>query len=338
MARERLLMWRLMFWALVAGAAFSLTGGFLFPHQPGERLVGLAIAAVCVLGAGGLWMTRGRLSPWIAHPIMASATVAISAEIYTNSRISNDDELFYLWVTVFAFYFFTRRQALAHMALIGVGYWMAIFLRDDAAPDDRLRWLVTIITLTVAGLVIQHLTRRQAETIEQLSEAIREDPLTGLLNRKGFQEAFARALARAQRRGDGFAVIIGDLDRFKQVNDRLGHAAGDAALTGVAALLSAATRGGDRPARLGGEEFAVLAADADAAQGVATAERLRKAIEEDLATSRMGVTISFGVAVYPRDGTTADQLMRAADRALYAAKRNGRNRTVAHHEISDRPH
>ena len=252
-------------------------------------------------------------------------------------RPSNDDELFYLWVTILAFYFFGRREALAHMGLIGVAYWLAIFLGDDAASEDRLRWLVTLVTLTVAGLVIQHLTRRQEATIEQLSEAVRTDPLTGLLNRKGFHEAFDRALARAERRGGSFAVIVGDLDRFKQVNDRLGHAAGDKALTAVAALLSGATRGGDRPARLGGEEFGVLASDADGVQGVATAERLRRVVEQDLATSRVGVTISFGVAVFPRDGTTVDALMGAADRALYAAKRGGRNRTVAHHEIRDRP-
>lgn len=334
---SRLLMWRMLFWVLAGGAVFSLVGRLLFPHERGELAVGLVIAATATVIAVVLRLVPERLPAWVAHPIVAGCTVAISAEIHANERASNDDELFYLWVTLFAFYFFERRQALAHMAFIAVAYWLAIFLETGAMPADRLRWLVTITTLTIAGLVVEHLTRRQRATIEQLSQAVRSDPLTGLLNRKGFQEAFEAALSTAQRRGASFGVIIGDVDRFKRVNDRLGHAGGDETLRTVARLLSSSTRGGDRPARLGGEEFALLVPDADRTQTYAAAERLRLAVEREFANTDVPVTISFGLCVYPRDGTTPNQLMLLADQALYAAKEAGRNRTMPREDFRRPP-
>jgi diguanylate cyclase (GGDEF)-like protein len=328
LARDRPLLWMMLSWALLAAAAFSLAGIVAFPEDPLEAAIGLGLSLCCVATAVVLRMRPERLPLWIAHAILAATTVAISIEINSNLRPANDDEILYLWVAIFVFYFLGRRAGLAHMALVAVGYWVAIFTTETATSEDHLRWLITIGTLTVAGLLVDHLAGRQDITINRLSEAVRTDALTGLLNRKGFAEAFAVALAAAERRESPFAVLVGDLDRFKLVNDRLGHAEGDETLKAVAALLDQSTRGHDRPARLGGEEFAVLASDVDVEQARQAAERLRAAIETAFAGHRVPVTISIGVAVYPEHGTDSDALMLAADRALYAAKSGGRNRVV----------
>lgn len=325
---DRRLLWQVLSWALVAGAAFSLAGIVAFEEQREEAVVGLSIGGFCLAAAAVLRLAPERLPIGFAHVILLGATAAISVEIHSNVRPAHDDEIFYLWIALFVFYFLSRRAALLHMGMVGIGYWLAIFADEGAVPEDRLRWLITLSTLTAAGLLIHHLSRRQDAMIEQLSEAVRTDPLTGLLNRKGFAEAFAAQLAAAERRGSSFALLIGDIDGFKQVNDRLGHAVGDRTLKTLATVLEQSTRGQDRPARLGGEEFALLAADADAEQGLQAAERLRSRVQDAFAGSSVPVTISIGVAIHPRDGTDSDTLMACADRALYEAKESGRNRTV----------
>ena len=327
-ARDAPLLWRTLSWALIAAAAFALAGIIAFPEDRQEAIVGLGLSLCCLATAAVLRMHPRRLPLWIAHAILAATTLAITVEIHSNVRPANDDEILYLWIAIFVFYFLGRRAGLAHMALVAVGYWLAIFTRDSARTEDLLRWAITVSTLTAAGLLVDHLARRQDGTIESLNAAVRSDPLTGLLNRKGFAEAFAVALSAAQRRDAPFALLVGDLDRFKLVNDRLGHGAGDETLRSVATLLDQSTRGNDRAARLGGEEFAVLATDADAQQARQAAERLRERIEAAFAGHPVPVTISLGVAVYPEDGTDSDALMLAADRALYRAKESGRNRVV----------
>ena len=232
-----------------------------------------------------LRVRRRQLPLWIAHAILAAATVAISIEIHANVRPANDDEILYLWVAVFVFYFLGRHAGLAHMALVAAGYWIAIFTNPTARSEDWLRWLITVGTLAIVGLFVDHLARRQETTIHRLNQAVRSDPLTGLLNRNGFAEAFAVALASAQRRDATFAVLISDLDRFKLVNDELRHAAGDETLKSVATLLDQTTRGSDRAARLGGEESAVLASDVGSEQARQTAERVCERIEAAFADS-----------------------------------------------------
>ena len=327
-AGDRRLLWEILSWALVGGAAFSLAGVIAFDEQRSEALVSLLITGFCLTSALALRLAPDRLPLWFAHVILLGATAAISVEIHSDVSAVHDDEMFYLWIALFVFYFLPRRAALLHMGAVGTGYWLAIFAGPGGQPEDRLRWLVTLSTLTAAGLLIDHLARRQDAMIERLSEAVRSDPLTGLLNRKGFADAFEVQRAMAERRGTPFALLIGDLDGFKQVNDRLGHAAGDRTLKTFATVLRQSTRGQDRPARIGGEEFAVLVDDADDARGLQAAERLRVRVQDAFSRSAVPVTISIGVAVYPRDGTDSDSLMACADRALYEAKAQGRNRSV----------
>jgi diguanylate cyclase (GGDEF)-like protein len=156
------------------------------------------------------------------------------------------------------------------------------------------------------------------------------DELTGLANRRSFRETLEAELVRAERFDNPVALVVADLDDFKDVNDRFGHQAGDEVLRAFADVLRGRIRGVDLAARLGGEEFAVLLPETDAAGAAALAENLRAAVARlavPIGTSDVRVTASFGVAAFPQTHS-ADELMTSADLALYSAKRQGKDRVI----------
>jgi diguanylate cyclase (GGDEF)-like protein len=159
--------------------------------------------------------------------------------------------------------------------------------------------------------------------IEALRHAVLHDALTGLANRALVSDRLERAVAYARRTRQGFAVLILDLDGFKAVNDHFGHATGDALLKTTGERLAASVRESDTVARLGGDEFGMVLFGADREGGEIVARKLRvelsRAVEiggQDVATG-----VSAGVAVFPDDGTDPDALLRRADDAMYADKR-----------------
>jgi diguanylate cyclase (GGDEF)-like protein len=165
---------------------------------------------------------------------------------------------------------------------------------------------------------------------ERLEHLALTDGLTGLHNHRHFHEALGREVARAARNGRPFGVLMIDVDHFKRLNDQLGHPAGDEVLRIVAAALAGSVRRGDVCARYGGEEFAVLLPETDPVEAARTGERARAAVASALPAGgeRPAVSVSVGVAAFPRDGRCAEDVLAAADRALYAAKRGGRDRVV----------
>jgi diguanylate cyclase (GGDEF)-like protein len=165
---------------------------------------------------------------------------------------------------------------------------------------------------------------------DKLRVHARTDELTGLPNFRAFRERIEDEIGRAVRYPDHFGVLVLDLDRFKQYNDRFGHLAGNEALRRVARAIRVTVRSVDFPARYGGEEFAVIVPRIDAAALASMAERIRAAVEA-MPAPRDGaaLTISIGAALYPLDGKTIDPLFHAADERLYQAKRDGRNRVVS---------
>ncbi len=173
-------------------------------------------------------------------------------------------------------------------------------------------------------------------TLEQLSF---QDELTGLYNRRRFRNDLAEEIERANRYDHGFALALIDIDHFKRVNDRFGHPVGDRVLREVAQCLRTTVRDSDRLARIGGEEFAIILPESDLPHALEAAERIR-ARTADLCISidrepPLQITVSLGVAVCPGQGGDADEIFRMADRALYQAKEQGRNR-VCHHS-SEKP-
>jgi diguanylate cyclase (GGDEF)-like protein len=157
------------------------------------------------------------------------------------------------------------------------------------------------------------------------------DELTGLPNRRQFLAQLQLEVSRAERSGTPLALILADLDDFKQVNDTWGHAVGDQALRSFAAILRSTIREIDLPARLGGEEFAILLPDTDISGGKELAERIRHLLADsghETTTGPARVTASFGVSCFPPIGT-ADELLIDADKNLYQAKQRGKNTVVA---------
>jgi diguanylate cyclase (GGDEF)-like protein len=175
---------------------------------------------------------------------------------------------------------------------------------------------------------------------QQIHRLLVHDDLTGLLTSKSFFSELWREAARAELESLPFCVLMMDIDHFKQVNDTYGHLAGSQTLEEIGVVIKRALRAGDVAARFGGEEFAAFLLDADYAQGLVAAERVRAAIEKHIfPASRRGtgeiekthkITISVGVASYPDDARDPIQLVELADSALYRAKRSGRNRVAAY--------
>lgn len=206
----------------------------------------------------------------------------------------------------------------------------------DLGADDVLRegFDGAEVALRAQALIARKRAadRQRARLAEGLRLAL-TDPLTGLHNRRYALPMLGRMLAEAAAHGSSCAVMVLDIDRFKSVNDRFGHAAGDAVLSGVAARLSVALRPGDLIARIGGEEFLVALPGVTEAEALVLAERLRHAVAErpfaiDLPEPALRVTVSIGVALASTPAETAEAALARADRALLAAKADGRDQVM----------
>ncbi len=196
--------------------------------------------------------------------------------------------------------------------------------------DIALSPLGVVEGLTLIAVAIRDATA-QRQFVRELEAVAATDSLTGALNRRSFANAYAREADRCHRQGLQLYVMLIDIDHFKAVNDRYGHAVGDEALRNLVAACGAVLRKTDVLARVGGEEFAIVAAANTASEALQLAERLR----EKVATIRVaagatsfGFTVSIGVAEAQVPGEMLDQVLPRADAALYEAKRTGRNKVV----------
>jgi diguanylate cyclase (GGDEF)-like protein len=214
------------------------------------------------------------------------------------------------------------------------GLVLAVFGAGLAPLDVPLR-----VAFAVGALAIFERSSRLSEETDRVTEQSFTDRLTGLHTYAFFGEALRHEVGRVKRYGGCLSLIILDLDRFKEFNDRHGHAAGNVVLARVGTTIRRLKRESDLAARFGGEEIVVLV-PGSARQALALAERIRDAVADIGAGAgrrALGTTISAGVAEFPTDAQTAEQLFGAADAALYAAKRGGRNRVVLAHAYADGP-
>jgi diguanylate cyclase (GGDEF)-like protein len=314
------------FGALFFGGGAAVTGlGLLLPHPAEVDAGGLAIvAAMSGLIAAILALRGDRLPGWVYPLTPAAGTVLVSLALLFNGERSGGpaggDEMYYLWVVLYSAYFLGRSAIAAQVALIAVAYG-ATLAAIDPGPIAVSRWISTFGLVVGSAVVVHLLSRRIARLVAELEIAARTDRLTGLPNRRAFEEHFDQEVARASRSRRPFALLLADLDRFKEINDRRGHAAGDAALAEIGRLLPAELRGNDIAARVGGDEFAILLPETSAHGASEIGARLAGAVRERLRAAGFPISLSFGVAAFGSDGFTLDDLMQAADEALYATKR-----------------
>jgi diguanylate cyclase (GGDEF)-like protein len=322
-----------------AGALLTIVW-LALPYSPSAAdesgLFLMAAGSACM---GGVMLIGGdRLPNWSFHAFAAAGTVLVTGTVHYSGADTSPYAFLYLWVALYALYFFSTTKAAMHILFIAMAY-AAVLATDLAAGRTQSglltafgeaapRWTFTVGTLVVAVVFVRLLKDRLDGLVERFADAAREDPVTGLRNRRGFDESFDLEVERAQRTGRNVSLVLGDLDHFKQVNDRLGHPRGDEVLRRAGEILRSTNRRIDLAARVGGEEFAVLLPDSDERGAHIAAERMRRAIREGFADDPVPLTISFGIASFPMHGENTDDLMESADQALYTAKEIGRDCSV----------
>jgi len=230
------------------------------------------------------------------------------------------------------------------LVLAGVqfcGVLAAVLLCPGLRAINWPSLIAFIVFTSVIGILYGFTNKRQLAEIEKQRNQLLEseaqlrylsvrDPLTGLFNRRYMEETVDREISRAVRKGTPLSVVMADIDGFKSINDNIGHVMGDRVLVKASAFLMQSIRASDVACRFGGDEFCLILPDCSLEEGIRRADSLRLALENlpfDPAEEGVRrITLSFGVATLPANGVTREELIRAADDALYAAKKAGKNR------------
>ena len=257
---------------------------------------------------------------WIATGLVCVAGVG-AVNVWAGSEMSLS--LFYLIPSLLVTWFAGRAAGLA-IGVAGTGMWLAAdVLSGQTYSHTFIRYwnagarLVFFVLVTLLLPALKELEREK--------QTARVDPLTGVANRRFFFEVAQRELDRSQRNGRSLSIVFLDPDRFKTVNDELGHHVGDEVLRTVATHAKAQLRKTDVIARVGGDEFVVLLPEADQDASRAIVSRIQRALSDEMRRSQLRVTFSIGVLTCHSPELTPDELVTKADELMYSVKRRGKN-------------
>jgi diguanylate cyclase (GGDEF)-like protein len=223
-----------------------------------------------------------------------------------------------------SFKLFVESASRMSIPLISFGQTLGVLTLHSSQPNafraDELQSLESVADICASSI-------QNAHYLERVKQLAYLDGLTGIFNRRFFELRILEEIERARRYGLSMAVVMADIDQFKKLNDEFGHLLGDEVLRQVSSLFHQQLRKMDVVCRYGGEEFAILLTQTTAQHAMGVAEKLRRLVESwQFPGVARTVTISAGVAAFPEHGTIRDEIVRAADNALYAAKQAGRNR------------
>jgi diguanylate cyclase (GGDEF)-like protein/putative nucleotidyltransferase with HDIG domain len=314
---------------IFAGEALILTAvGLLSSSSEGLGGGRVAVPATCALVAVFLYTSASAVRPRVlkAATILGTVLVTVHA-LGAGNEPALSGEMLYIWLGLYAAYFFSPRQAAAQLAFMA-GAYLVVLVATTPLEVVAAAWLTLVGIMFPAAGLLRAVRDGVTQLVGRLSEAAHTDTLTGLKNRLALDSELQAEVERTLRSGEPLSVVVGDLDYFKSVNDRLGHRAGDEALVRAAQVLMRYRRIADTIARTGGEEFTILLPGATEHEAYLVAERMRVAVEREFVADPAVLTFSFGIATYPDHGRSADSVLEAADQALYAAKALGRNRCV----------
>jgi diguanylate cyclase (GGDEF)-like protein len=311
---------RLAPWVAAGVLAFALLP--LLPGGSREPANLIAGALVPLIIAAAL------LLPWERLPTWTQAVPALVPFVMVGliRSVESSTEVAYTPVVLLPVFWFalygTRPQLLVSVICVGVTLALPTpAVEGDSYPVTELGAALLWMTIAgIAGSTVSELVRQRELLEVRLSRLARTDALTGLPNRRAWDEELEREMARADRSGEPLCAVLLDLDHFKEFNDRHGHQAGDEHLRAAAALWRGSLRATDLIARYGGEEFAVLLSATSLSRAREVIESLRDRVPR-------GETVSAGISEWDGSESGADLVARA-DRALYEAKRTGRDRTV----------
>jgi diguanylate cyclase (GGDEF)-like protein/putative nucleotidyltransferase with HDIG domain len=211
-----------------------------------------------------------------------------------------------------------------------IGSLILASLKPNAYSHRQIRLLEQVASQIATPIEIGQL-------YAQAEQRSRIDELTGLFNRRHFEERLKEEIGRHSRYGNVFSLLLLDLDNFKTYNDIYGHPAGDILLTQIGRIIKSSVRSADQAFRYGGDEFAVILPEAAMDDAHVVAERVRAQIAKEMEDKESAVTCSIGVAIYPADGMISGELVTVADTALYYAKRTGGNRVYLSSRILSEP-
>lgn len=270
-----------------------------------------------------------RLAVWLA----AIALVALVAYLHLRTGLAYEFHLFFIVPVVLVAWFVDIRRAYVIASLTVILWYLADRqLGGDTA--DRLPLLFNTVVRLGIFLAIVWLLGQLRLVLERESQLAREDSLTGLANRRGFIQRGEVLLAMARRQQLPISALFIDVDHFKAVNDRLGHETGDALLAGVAEVLRSHLRASDLASRMGGDEFALLLPGSDRTAAMEYAADLRQRLLASMQKHAWPVTFSIGVSSFATAPDSLTTLLRVADKLMYEAKHNGRDKILGDAEAA----
>jgi diguanylate cyclase (GGDEF)-like protein len=222
-------------------------------------------------------------------------------------------------------FFITLVLILGFLQLVG---FYIIYIDVIGRLRDTLR--LEVVHLQEGSARSESITEELRSANLRLREMSHTDELTEVGNRRNFDMRLREEISRSGRFGHAFSLLMIDIDAFKKFNDEFGHPKGDRALRALGALMRSVSREGDVPCRVGGEEFAFILPETGKGDAMSFAERFRKGVETSIMApdGSYALTVSVGLASYPDDGKTPEEILWAADEALYESKRTGRNRVT----------
>jgi diguanylate cyclase (GGDEF)-like protein len=307
--------------AFLAGGLIAIPANALI--QPDHRIVYLMPVLAIVPGLICLVLPWSRMPPWAIQllAVLGTALVALSMAIASPAYAA-----YFIYVALFVALVFPPRLALLHLLLVCAALFVPVLVGDFTGRQTLIIALLEAPSLLVVGLIISFLTARLEAGREVLFRLSRRDELTGVGNYRSLHERLAAEVARHGRGERSFALILVDLDGFKEVNERFGHLVGDRVLARVGGVLRDGVRGGDMVFRQGGDEFAVIAPESGVDEAEELALRLRELLS-DCGEGDRRISGATGFAIYPDDGRSPDDLLSFADAHLLAQKQEGRSAT-----------
>jgi diguanylate cyclase (GGDEF)-like protein len=323
--RRRVAVGRVAGLLFCGGGLMTVPINLILNHPPGALVVaGLTLLSL-TSGAACLLAPWRRLSWRWLHFTAVVATAEVALSVWAENRLAVFSWFYVLVAAALGYAFADRRKLAAHVAVVGGAMALPLIYSSDPLGDAVPRTLLGIAVVAVTVALVAWLREQLEVNQAELRELASRDPLTGVGNYRLLHERLEYELRRHQRAERQLAILLIDLDRFKEVNERMGHAAGDEVLRRVGRALTAAVRDQDTVARQGGDEFAVLAPETDYEGARILAGRIRDRLSRvQLAGGMIGATVGF--SIYPDDGGSAQLLLARADSRLLSEKARARPR------------
>jgi diguanylate cyclase (GGDEF)-like protein/putative nucleotidyltransferase with HDIG domain len=311
------------FWLTVVVCLSSFVYVLLTSEQPNRGLITLVFAvalvaafAIKALPADAIVHSRFREAFFVTWSALDIALIGLVAGL--DGGVTSPFATLWFLTLIFAGISYPFASMLAASVLNLLGFGIVAAVAGDPSVDYV--WFMLASLAFACGMCAWQAQKHDVQR-EDLARVSRSDPLTGCLNRRGFEERLAAEVSDSARHGHPFALILLDLDQFKFVNDSHGHAAGDDLLCWVVASTTAVLRPRDAFGRLGGDEFAIVMPGAGERDGVVLADRVRAALAPR-------ISVTTGLACFPADGADRDELYQHADTELYASKHGAASRTA----------